>query len=61
MLLCSVVGMWDVVSFDLSVMRVVEGILLWVICVSRSIYVVCWCLLTCAHSCNFEWHVLCYL
>ena len=43
-LLYSVVGS-DVVIFVLSVMRVVECVLLWRICVFRRVYVVCLCML----------------
>ena len=38
-------GVWGVVIFFLSVMRVVGGIPLWVVCVFRHVDVVCLCLL----------------
>ena len=41
---CCVVGVWGVVIFVLSVMRVVGGVPLWVVCVFRRMYVVCLCL-----------------
>ena len=44
-LLCSVVGVCGVVEFVLSVMRIVGGVLLWVVSVFCRVYVVCWCLL----------------
>ena len=44
-LLCCVVGVWGVVIFVLSVMRVVGGVPLWVDCVFLRVYVVCLCLL----------------
>ena len=44
-LLYSVVDVWGVVIFGLSVMRVVEVVLFWVICVFRRVDVVCWCIL----------------
>ena len=37
----SVVGVWDVVICILSVMRVLGGVLLWVVCVFRPVYVMC--------------------
>ena len=37
--------MWGVVIFVLSVMRVVGGVPLWVVCVFRRVHVVCLCLL----------------
>ena len=37
---CSVVGVWSVVIFVLSVMRVVGGVPLWVECVFRRVDVV---------------------
>ena len=40
-LLCSVVGVWGVVIFVLSMMRVVGGVPLWVVCVFRRVDVVC--------------------
>ena len=42
-LLCSVVGVWGVVIFVISVLCVDGGVLLWVICVFRRVDVVCWC------------------
>ena len=42
---CSVVGVWGVVIFVLSVMRVVGCVPLWVESVFRRVYVVCLCLL----------------
>ena len=42
--------------FVLSVMRVVGGVPLWVVCVFRRVDVVCLCL-----SCYSECGVLCYL
>ena len=44
-LLCSVVRVWFVVIFVLSLMRVVGGVLVWVRCVFYRLDVVCWCLL----------------
>ena len=44
-LCCDVVGMWVVVIFVLSEMRVVGGVPLWVECVFRRVDVVCLCLL----------------
>ena len=38
---CGVVGVWVVVIFVLSVMRVVEDIHLWVVCVFRHVGVGC--------------------
>ena len=38
---CSVVGVWGDVIFVLSVMRVVGGVPLWVVCVFRRVDVVC--------------------
>ena len=38
-------GVWGVVIFVLSVMRVVGGLPLWVVCVFRRVDVVCLCLL----------------
>ena len=38
-------GVWGVVIFVLSVMRVVGGVPLWVVCVFRRVDVVCLCLL----------------
>ena len=53
-------GVWGVVIFVLSVMRVVGGVPLWVVlCVSS-----CRCLgvcVCCAPSCYYECGVLCYL
>ena len=37
---CSVVGVWGVVIFVLTVMRVVGGLPLWVVCVFRRVDVV---------------------
>ena len=45
LLCCSVVGVWVVVIFVLSVMRVVGGIPLWVECVFRHVDIVCLCML----------------
>ena len=42
---CSVVGGWGGVLFVLSVMRVVGGVPLWVVCVFRRVDGVCWCLM----------------
>ena len=39
-----VVGVWCGVIFVLSVMRVVGGVLLWVVCVFRHVDVVCLCI-----------------
>ena len=44
LLCCDVVGVWGVVIFVLSVMRVVGGVPLWVGCVFRRVDVVCLCL-----------------
>ena len=43
LLCCNVVGVWVVVIFVLSVMRVVGGVPLWVECVFRRVDVVCLC------------------
>ena len=51
MLLCSVVA--DVILV-LSVMRVVGGVLLWIICVFRGIFVLLW-IVVC------EWVLFCLL
>ena len=40
-LCCDVVGVWGVVMFVLSVMRVVGGVPLWVVCVFRCVDVMC--------------------
>ena len=45
LLCCDVVGMWGVVICVLSVMRVVGGVPLWVVCVFRRVDAVCLCLL----------------
>ena len=42
---CLLVGVWGHVIFVLSVMRVVGGVHLWVVCVFRRVDVVCLCLL----------------
>ena len=42
---CCVVVVWGVVIFVLSVMCVVGGVPLWVVCVFRRVDVVCLCLL----------------
>ena len=42
---CSVVGVWGIVMFVLSVIRVVGGVPFWVMFVFRRVDVVCWCLL----------------
>ena len=63
-LLCSVVGVWGVVIFVISVLCVDGGVLLWVICVFRRVDVVCRCVLVCVcctPSCYSECGVLCYL
>ena len=49
--------MWGVVIFVLSVMRVVGGVPLWIVCVFRRVDV-CVC---CTPSCYSECGVLCYL
>ena len=41
---CDVVGVWGVVIFVLSVMHVVGGVPLWVVCVFRRVDVVSLCL-----------------
>ena len=46
-------GVWGVVNFVLSVMRVIGGVPLWVVCVSSCVY--------CTLSCYSECGVLCYL
>ena len=38
-------GVWGGVVCVLSVMRVVEGVPVWVVCVFRCVDDVCWCLL----------------
>ena len=38
-------GVWGVVIFVLSVMNVVGGVPLWVVCVFRRVDVMCLCLL----------------
>ena len=38
-------GVWGVVIFVLSMMRVVGGVPLWVVCVFRRVDVVCLCLM----------------
>ena len=48
---CSVVGVWGIVMFILSVMYVVGGVSLWVACVFRRVDV-CLCLL-CTQICVF--------
>ena len=61
-LLCcevSVVGVWGVVIFVLSVMCVVGGVPLWVVCVSSCRCCVCVCV--CTPSCYSECGVLCHL
>ena len=45
LLCCDVVGVWGVVIVVLSVMRVVGGVPLWVVCVFRRVDVVFLCLL----------------
>ena len=57
LLCCNVVGVWVGVIFVLSVMRVVGGVPLWVVCVFRRVDV-CVC---CTPSCFSECGVLCYL
>ena len=52
-------GVWGVVIFVLSVMRVVGGVPLWIEYVFRRVDVVCLCLLS--TSCYSECDVLCYL
>ena len=52
-------GVWGVVIFGLSVMRVVGCVLLWVICEFRCVYVMCW--VCCIPSCESDCGVLCYL
>ena len=42
-IVCCVVGVWGVVIFVLSVMRVVGTVPLWVVCVVRRVDVVCLC------------------
>ena len=52
-------GVWGVVILVLSVMRVVGGVPLWVVCVFRRVSLcgcVCW-----ASSCYSEYGALCYL
>ena len=51
-------GVWGVVIFILSVMRVVVGVPLWLECVFRRVDV---CLVCCTPSCYSECGVLCYL
>ena len=41
---CSVVCVWGAVIFVLSVMRIVGGVLLWLVCVFRRVDDVCLCL-----------------
>ena len=45
LLCCDVVGVWGIVNFVLSVMRVIGGVPLWVVCVFCRVDVVCLCLL----------------
>ena len=59
LLCCDVVGVWGVVMFVLSVMRVVGGVPLWVKCVF-VVYMLCVCV-CCTPSCYSECGVLCYL
>ena len=54
MLLCNVVSVWGVVRFVLSVLHVVEGVLLWVICECFHVGAGAWC-------CHSECGVLCYI
>ena len=51
--------MWGVEIFVLSVMRVVGGVPLWVVCVFRRVDVVFY--VRCAPSCYSECGVLCYM
>ena len=53
-------GVWVVVIFVLSVIRVVGGVPLWVECVFRRVDVVCVCVYG-TPSCYSECGVLCYL
>ena len=54
---CSVVGVWVVVIFVLSVVRVVGGVTLWVECVFGRVNGLCLCTPRCYSECG----VLCYL
>ena len=54
-------GVWVVVIFVLSVMRVVRGCtFMWLVCVFHRVNIVCVCV-CCAPSCYSECSVLCYL
>ena len=52
-------GVWDVVIFVLSVMRVVGGVPLWVVCVCLVVYILCVCVCG-TPSCYSECGVLCF-
>ena len=51
-------GVWGVVMFVLSVMRVVRGVPLWCVCLVVYMWCVCVCYVP---SCYSECGVLCYL